>query len=243
MLFPRRAAASEVKEAEGPYDALARHLEAISSPTRLELLRILRTPQTATEIRVGPTLSREGENPERPLTRQAISRHLDVLMEAGLVRRLPAGRGGKGDLFVLNHERLFAVVDEMRGLSRLRPTLLDGARDGTMAHAGSRDARPPAGPRLLVAYGRDDGVAYSLAEGARWRIGRGENAQIVLDYDPYTSSDHCEIVRRGDAFFVVDLASRNGTWVDWARLPAHGEAALRPGSLLIVGRTNLVFQS
>lgn len=221
-------------------DVLARHLEVLASPTRLELLHALRAPRIMQEIRVLPSLTRAGERPERPLTRQAVSHHLDQLVEAGLVQRLP--REGRGDAFVLDHMRLFALVDEIRGLARLRPAIAAGS-GGTM-DGDARTLPPmPDPPRLVVAFGRDDGVAFSLAEGGPWRVGRAPACEVCLDYDPYLSSEHARIVREGDGFLVEDLGSRNGTLVNWRRLEKGETRALHMGDLLGVGRSVLVVQT
>ncbi len=83
-------------------------------------------------------------------------------------------------------------------------------------------------------------------EGRRWpiarrlvRIGKGLANDLVLG-DPYVSAAHCVIVQAGSRFFVRDLHSTNGTWVDDRQVV---EAELTPGSTIRVGRTRLVFES
>lgn len=224
------------------YAALAEHLEALASPTRLDLLATLRTPRAVSEIRVMPTHSREGENPDRPLSRQGIQRHLDTLLDAGLVERLPDDARARGDAFVLNHERLFALVDEIRSLARLRPVAAARPRE-TLDGPASKRASLPEPPRLLVAYGRDDGVAYPLdgKPGAAWRIGRSAACEIRLDYDPYLSQEHARVTRSPSGFELEDAGSRNGTLLNWE--PVEGKRALRSGDLVTVGRCVLVLQT
>jgi pSer/pThr/pTyr-binding forkhead associated (FHA) protein len=55
--------------------------------------------------------------------------------------------------------------------------------------------------------------------GERWTldekplvVGRGETADAHVD-DPAMSRGHFLIVREGNAFFLADLDSQNGTWV------------------------------
>lgn len=226
------------------FDALAKNLETLASSTRLEILHALRAPRALHEIRVTPSLSREGESDDRPLSRQAVSRHLEVLLDAGLVRRIEGGDRARGDGFVLSHERLFAVVDEMRSLAKLRPLGAEPSVGETVAREGAGDPRLPDGPRLLVAFGRDDGLAFPLASsvGSRSRIGRAPACEVRLDYDPFLSSEHAAVERAASGFVIHDLASRNGTLVNWAKLPSRGSRALAPGDLLTVGRTVLAFQ-
>lgn len=224
------------------FAALAGHLEALASETRLELLHALRTPQALHKIRVLPSVTREGESPDRPLSRQAVTRHLDTLMDAGLLNRLPASNPGAGDQFVLNHERLFALVDDLRGLARLRPTTA-ALEPGETMDATSKETRLPPRPRLMVAYGRDDGMAYPLGGAAqRWRIGRAASCDIRLDYDPFLSTEHCAVELRPSGYAVEDLGSRNGTLINGALVARGAWFPLLSGDLLTVGRSVLVFQ-
>lgn len=225
-------------------EILAENLEALASPIRLELLRALRTPLELHEIHLEPGVTRDGEREGRPLSRQGVSHHLDQLLEAGLVQKLAARSGPRGQAYVLNHERLFAVVDEMRGLSKLRTAARPPAPLGQTLVGGQRPEAPlPPRPRLMVAYGRDDGAAFPLEAGAtRWRIGRAATCDIRLDYDPYLSSESCILERNESVYVVRDLGSRNGTWVNGEQLPSGEMRALAPGDLLGVGRSTLVFQ-
>lgn len=165
-------------------------------------------------------------------------------MDAGLVRRT-RGPAPRGDVYELNHERLFALVDDIRQLSRLRPLERRDVAVETILHAEEPTLRLPLEPRLLVAYGREEGVGFPLhgPPGSRWTLGRAAKCEIRLDYDPFVSATHATIERSPAGFDLVDLQSRNGTLVDWSRLPSGGRARLRPGSVLLVGRSVLVFQT
>lgn len=226
------------------YEALAANLEALASETRLELLHDLRTPRALHEIRVSPSSARPGENPERPISRQAVARHLQQLQELGLLHRVPT-ESGRGEGYVLNHERLFAVVDELRNLAKLRPVLTGTSTVGATLDRAVEEVRLPEPPRLLVAYGRDDGVAFALhgERGTAWRIGRSPGCEIRLDYDPFLSSRHATVERLAEGFELQDEGNRNGTWVNWERMPRGGRRRLASGDLVSVGRTLLVFQS
>lgn len=227
------------------YAALARHLEALASETRLELLHDLTTPHAIHEIRVQPAQPRGDENPERALSRQAITRHITHLQGVGLIRRLREGPKERGDEYVVNHERLFALVDEIRTLARIRPRLDQPLEPGrTIDHRGARPRELPPPPRLVLAFGRDEGVGWSLAgaAGSRWRIGRGAACEIRLDYDPFLSVEHCALSRDPRGFVLTDAGSRNGTSVNWTRLPDSGSHVLAAGDLIIAGRCVLAFQ-
>jgi DNA-binding transcriptional ArsR family regulator len=249
-LFGRSRVAPSVPEAaqrDHAYDTLARNLESIASATRLELLHALRTPRTLRDIHVQPSLNRTGESPDRPMSRQGVTRHLDQLLDVGLVRRTSPEESGSRDAFVLNHERLFALIDELRNLAKLRPVFLDEqSLNATIDGTRNDEHRLPEGPRLLVAYGRDDGVAYALSGpvGTRWRIGRAPGSEVRLDYDPYVSAENTVIERTAEGFLVRDrVGNRNGSWINWRRLSPGASAKLSAGDIVTVGRTTLVFQS
>ena len=229
------------------YESISKKLEVLASATRLQLLHVLRTPRTLQDIRVEPSLVRVGENPERPLSRQGVARHVEQLLDAGLVKRISAADARQADTYVLNHERVFALVNEIRNLSKLRPVIASTEVDSpTMEQQEPDDLRLPARPRLLLAYGRDDGVGYTLsrAPGAKWRIGRSAACEIRLDYDPYVSAENSVVESGPKRFAIRDVAgSRNGTWVNWKRLPAGGVLDLSDGDLISVGQSLLVLQT
>ncbi|HEX7127204.1 MAG TPA: sigma 54-interacting transcriptional regulator [Thermodesulfobacteriota bacterium] len=89
-------------------------------------------------------------------------------------------------------------------------------------------------PVLVGPGGRRFPIARRLV-----RIGKGERNDVVVA-DPYASVAHCVIEQQGSRFFVRDLHSTNGTWVDGRKVI---EAELAPGSTLRVGQTRLAFES
>jgi serine/threonine protein kinase len=69
------------------------------------------------------------------------------------------------------------------------------------------------------------------------RIGRNPNNTIVLD-EPLVSRQHAEVVERDGAYWVRDLGSTNGTFVDGVRV---FERILQPGNRIRVGLSEFVF--
>jgi hypothetical protein len=121
------------------------------------------------------------------------------------------------------------------GTFQVRATLLDaqvtpGAADGGPVQpedfAQTRAMRPlemplgPTGFESLHLSGEVGGrrMSWPLA-GSRVTVGRGLDNDIVLD-DASVSRHHAELTREGGRIQVRDLGSRNGTWVNAARVTA-----------------------
>jgi len=214
--------------------ALESTLKALASAPRLEILHALREPRTLSEIRV--------RHPERrSISRQAVAQHLRPLVAEGLLMRLPGPDRRSGDRFVVDRGMLFAVVDELRSLARLRTTrVLEPKRTQLQLNAEAPDLGPL--PRLVVVYGGDDGYAFPLRD-QEASLGRGADNDIVVDHDPFVSTRHCVLRARRGRRTVEDLGSRNGTSVDFKRLAPGAAAELRPGAVLTIGRSHLVYQA
>ncbi|MEA3202452.1 MAG: hypothetical protein QOI63_118 [Thermoplasmata archaeon] len=221
---------------EPSWNDLAAQLVALASTPRLALLHALRTPQELHEIRI------LAHDAARPLSRQTVTHHLEQLEEVGLVARLGEG----GDQYLLDHARLFGVIDGLRQLARIRPLRLRDVPEGTMPGPGQDELRLPPPPRLSIAYGSEDGIGFSLEgkPGARWRLGRSPPCEVRLDHDPYASAANSMVERTADGFTLADLpGSRNGTWLNWTRLGPGHAAPLESGDVVTVGRTHLVFKA
>lgn len=67
-----------------------------------------------------------------------------------------------------------------------------------------------------------------------------EMSGIVLDYDKSVSSKHCEISVRDGKFYIRDLQSANGTYVNGSKILAETE--IYSGNILKLGRLELRFE-
>ena len=85
---------------------------------------------------------------------------------------------------------------------------------------------------------RDEAGEKSYTLGETMRIGRAADNDIVVD-DSRISRYHAEIRWEDDRFFVHDLKSRNGTYVNDQRITSR--IALQPDGFIRVGQTRLVF--
>jgi GAF domain-containing protein len=85
---------------------------------------------------------------------------------------------------------------------------------------------------LFVVNGICGGTVFFLPD-VPTVLGRSPECHVQVG-DPWISSMHALFERRGDELWVVDLDSRNGTWLDGERI--H-EARVQPGAKLRFGRT------
>ncbi len=71
-------------------------------------------------------------------------------------------------------------------------------------------------------------------------IGRANDSTLVLT-DDYTSSRHARLTARDNDWYVEDLGSTNGTYLD--RTKVAGPTLVRPGVPIRIGKTVLELRS
>jgi pSer/pThr/pTyr-binding forkhead associated (FHA) protein len=76
-------------------------------------------------------------------------------------------------------------------------------------------------------------------EGERITIGRRPDSDIFLD-DVTVSRDHALLVKRGEEWYLDDLGSLNGTYVNRQRIESH---RLADGDELQIGKYKLAYLS
>ncbi|GIU96621.1 MAG: hypothetical protein KatS3mg013_0424 [Actinomycetota bacterium] len=89
---------------------------------------------------------------------------------------------------------------------------------------------------LLVRRGPTAGSSFLLAEDVT-TVGRNPDSAVFLD-DVTVSRKHAVVERRSDGWFVRDLGSLNGTYVNGEQVD---EAALASGDEVQIGRFKLTF--
>lgn len=99
------------------------------------------------------------------------------------------------------------------------------------------EALPSGAALLVVRRGPDSGARFLLDQDVTI-AGRHPEAEIFLD-DVTVSRKHAEFLRRGTQFFVSDLNSLNGTFVNGERI--DGEIPLEDGIEVQVGKFKLTF--
>jgi hypothetical protein len=112
--------------------------------------------------------------------------------------------------------------------------------DPSVAAAGGRrgrDAEAPASPQptTLVIHPHD-GRPKTVRLDASMVIGRAPEAELRLE-DTFASSQHARIFGRNGSWYVEDLGSTNGTFVNEQKL--MGPAMIQPGDSIRIGQTTL----
>lgn len=95
-------------------------------------------------------------------------------------------------------------------------------------------------PFMLYRDGSGAQRAWMLEGDRALTIGRGNEVDVCLAWDPSVSLVHAEAVRMGAHWLIGDDGvSRNGTFVNGERL--NGRRRLRHGDVIRIGRTALTF--
>ena len=102
----------------------------------------------------------------------------------------------------------------------------------------SKPAKPAKGKRgmpnvLVVTQGALSGTSVRLGESAV-TMGRSQDSTIVID-DDYVSSRHARVFPRDGEWFVEDLGSTNGTYLD--RTKVISPTPVKIGVPIRVGKT------
>lgn len=129
---------------------------------------------------------------------------------------------------------IFGTVVTPRGKGRRRA---DKERRKSRRERRSEGAAPSdTTPRnLLITGGPLVGTMMPLGT-APIVIGRSPASTLVLD-DEYASARHARLSPQGDQWWIEDLGSRNGTFVDDERITEP--RALQPGTTVRIGQTTL----
>ncbi|NBI05857.1 FHA domain-containing protein [Senegalia massiliensis] len=77
---------------------------------------------------------------------------------------------------------------------------------------------------------------YSLVSNVT--IGRSNGNKITIK-DPYISKEHAQIIKDKDAYFLEDLNSANGTYVN--NIKINNAIKLSSGDTITIGRINFLF--
>lgn len=136
-------------------------------------------------------------------------------------------------LFVLVALRV--VRSDLYAASGLRSMLPGGGRTAPRGVGRGRTPR-----QLLVTAGALAGTRVSLEDSRPILIGRADDSTLVLD-DDYASTRHARISLQGEEWYVEDLGSTNGTYLDRAKVTGPTRVPL--GVPVRIGKTVIELRS
>lgn len=88
-------------------------------------------------------------------------------------------------------------------------------------------------PILIIKYENQPAQQWSMKQDVVV-VGRGEESDLVVD-ERQVSRQHIRIYRDGEAYFIQDLESKNGTWVNGQQL--KGTRKLQDGDEILLALT------
>lgn len=144
-------------------------------------------------------------------------------------------------LWLFLYVALRVVWNDLSAASGMRPNLslyprgLLSRRGGTVPPARGRMSPT----QLVVTGGALAGTRISL-DGRAILIGRADDSTLVLD-DDYASTRHARLKFQGNDWFVEDLGSTNGTYLDRAKVT--GPTRVPPGVPIRIGKTVIELRS
>jgi len=191
------------------------------------------------------TLGRGAQN-DVAIPDNAVSRQQAELEKRGSKVFLKdlSGRGtavnGQSQREVELRDEAEIALGEWRAIFRAAPAQSSapteaGRLDNTSVHDQAALHRPGA---YLVRVRSKAGEERIPIDADEVSIGKDEENQVVVD-DRFVSSFHARIARTGRGFWLRDLGSTNGTFVNGARVR---EGEVEPGAVVRVGETELVLE-
>jgi pSer/pThr/pTyr-binding forkhead associated (FHA) protein len=117
----------------------------------------------------------------------------------------------------------------------VRGLTVEPAATGRRARKNGDAAPAPTGPTTVVVH-PPDGKPRSVKLAASMTIGRGAECELLID-DTYASSQHARLFGKNGTWYVEDLGSTNGTYVNDQKLASP--AMVQQGDRIRVGTTML----
>lgn len=139
--------------------------------------------------------------------------------------------------------RVIRVVHlEMGGRGRARNgRRADRATGATAAPTRAKKRRGKGGPLSLTVIAPDELRGQTWEVGDELTVGRAAACQISLNGDTYVSQMHARVFIRDGEYYVEDLGSTNGTYLNRKKLTT--EMPIDRGDRIQVGKTVLEVSS
>jgi pSer/pThr/pTyr-binding forkhead associated (FHA) protein len=166
--------------------------------------------------------------------------------DSSVTVRLPAPLARQHQMIAIGKEAdntVLAVADPTDSAG------LDDARRELGGNITIRLATPSAifeqidrlyGPRLIAVLPSGERMEYFVSQ-HELEVGKAPHNHIVIN-DPTVSNTHAMLLTRDGGYSIVDLGSRNGTFVNGQRLGTQSHT-LRHGDAIQLGQTVLTFRN
>ena len=126
-------------------------------------------------------------------------------------------------------------IDELAGsspkLAKMRQLLINGG-------GGSVPNPPDPGPasakehKLILSAINAPAPLQLVVDRTEFRIGKNPDMEGVVTFNKFIGRTHCMILKNGSSFSVVDLNSKNGTFINQSRLSPQQPYGLKTGDVL-----------
>ena len=151
---------------------------------------------------------------------------------------------GSGDVVRIQDEELRVELDAAAPVTGLRGEMttqldLSHITKGVTEEQARAAANRTVAASLEIVRGPFAGACFQV-ERAVCSIGRGDGNDVRIRDDTVSLAHATLLLKRG-SWFVADLRSMNGTFVDGSRV--SGERELHPGARVRVGAVELVFRA
>jgi pSer/pThr/pTyr-binding forkhead associated (FHA) protein len=93
-------------------------------------------------------------------------------------------------------------------------------------------------PKIAINFKNKSIGEHQLKNGMSLTIGRREDNDVMID-DPAVSGHHAKIDSLGDRFVLIDLKSKNGTFVNEQLIDSHW---LKDGDIINIGGHTLILE-
>ena len=134
-------------------------------------------------------------------------------------------------LYIFVARAVRAVMIELRPAAA---TTSSGRPSPTSTKTSSRKVKKAPKRAVIVEGSSTSGKNFDL--GQELTIGRADKCHVVLD-DTYVSQVHARVFSRGESYFLEDLGSTNGTYLNRKRV--GGATELQRGDRVKIGKTVL----
>lgn len=136
-------------------------------------------------------------------------------------------------------------IDELAGsspkLAKMRQLLINATLSlsdiingggGSVSPTPTPGPSPTKEPKLILSAINAPAPLQLVVDRSEYRIGKNPDMEGVVTFNKFIGRTHCMILKNGSGFSVVDLNSKNGTFINQSRLSPQQPYGLKTGDVL-----------